>query len=160
MWGTGPIITNGKLSEKLTSVNMLARKLGLTVKQLYFISYNLEKFYTVYQIPKKNEKFRTIEAPSPLLKKIQSKILQVFISQRTSRAATAFEKKRNIKQNAQIHLNQPVLIGLDVKNFFHLLDSIKYGTISKNRMLKMNLQDSLRCFALLTDISGCIKQGA
>lgn len=44
---------NGKLSEKLTSVNMLARKLGLTVKQLFFIVYNLETFYTVYQIPKK-----------------------------------------------------------------------------------------------------------
>ena len=63
------IMISGKLSEKLTSVNVLARKLGLTVKQLYFISYNLEKFYTVYQIPKKNGKFRTIEAPSPLLKK-------------------------------------------------------------------------------------------
>ena len=51
------IMISGKLSEKLTSVNMLARKLGLTAKQLYFIAYNLEKFYTVYQIPKKTVSF-------------------------------------------------------------------------------------------------------
>lgn len=57
---------SGKVSEKITSVSMLANKLGFTPKQLYFIAYNLDKFYTVYQIPKKNGKFRTIEAPSPL----------------------------------------------------------------------------------------------
>ena len=75
---------------------MLARKLGLTVKQLFFIVYNLEKFYTVYQIPKKNGKFRTIEAPDPLLKKIQGRILQKLVSRHTSKTATAFEKKRKI----------------------------------------------------------------
>mgnify|MGYP003303919976 CR=1 FL=1 len=79
---------------------MLARQLGLTAKQLYFIAYNLERFYTVYQIPKKNGKFRTIEAPDPLLKKIQGRILQKLVSRHTSKVAMAFEKKRNIIQNA------------------------------------------------------------
>ena len=148
---------SGKLSEKLTSVNMLARKLGLTVKQLYFISYNLEKFYTVYQIPKKNGKFRTIEAPSPLLTKIQSKILQDFISRRTSRAATAFEKKRNIKQNAQIHLNQPVLIGLDIKNFF---PSVRFNLVW-DYFKKQNVEDEpARLIATLCTFNGHLPQGA
>ena len=97
---------------------MLARQLGLTAKRLYFIAYNLERFYTVYQIPKKNGKFRTIEAPSALLKKIQRKILQKLVSRHTSKVAMAFEKKRNIIQNAKMHLNQPVIVGLDVKDFF------------------------------------------
>ena len=96
---------SGKLSQKLETVNELGAKLCLSPKQLYFFAYNLEKFYSVYQIPKKNGKFRTIEAPSALLKKIQRKILQKLVSRHTSKVAMAFEKKRNIIQNAQIHLN-------------------------------------------------------
>ena len=109
---------SGKLSQELETVNMLSEKLRLTTRQLYFITYNLDKFYTVYKIPKKNGKFRTIEAPAPLLKKIQRKILQEFVSESVPKVATAFEKKRNIIKNAEIHLNQPVIIGLDIKNFF------------------------------------------
>ena len=136
---------------------MLARKLGLTVKQLYFISYNLKRFYTVYSIPKKNGKIRTIEAPSPLLKKIQSKILQDFISRRTSGAATAFEKKRNIKKNAQIHLNQPVLIGLDIKNFF---PSVRFKLVW-DYFKQQNIEDEpARLIATLCTFNGHLPQGA
>ena len=148
---------SGKLSEKLTSVNMLARKLGLTAKQLYFIAYNLEKFYTVYQIPKKNGKFRTIEAPDPLLKKIQSRILQKFVSRHISKAATAFEKKRNIIQNAQIHLNQPVIIGLDIKNFF---PAVKFNLV-RDYFKKQNIaEEPARIIAKLCTFKGHLPQGA
>ena len=70
---------SGSLSKTIKNVNDLGEKLGFSPKQLYFIIYNLEKFYSVYQIPKKNGKFRTIEAPTPLLKKIQRRILQKFL---------------------------------------------------------------------------------
>jgi hypothetical protein len=52
---------SGKVSEKITSVSMLANKLGFTPKQLYFIAYNLDKFYTVYQIPKKMASFEPLK---------------------------------------------------------------------------------------------------
>lgn len=151
------IMINGKLSEKLTSVNMLARKLGLTVKQLFFIVYNLEKFYTVYQIPKKNGKFRTIEAPDPLLKKIQGRILQKLVSRHTSKTATAFEKKRNIIQNAQIHLNQPVIVGLDVKDFF---PSLKFELVWKYFRDQNIAREPARLIATLCTFKGHLPQGA
>ena len=151
------IMISGKLSEKLTSVNMLALQLGLTAKQLYFIAYNLERFYTVYQIPKKNGKFRTIEAPSALLKKIQRKILQKLVSRHTSKVAMAFEKKRNIIQNAKLHLKQPVIVGLDVKDFF---PSLKFELVWKYFRDQNIACEPARLIATLCTFKGHLPQGA
>ena len=151
------IMISGKLSEKLTSVNMLARQLGLTAKQLYFIAYNLERFYTVYQIPKKNGKFRTIEAPSALLKKIQRKILKKLVSRHTSKVAMAFEKKRNIIQNAKLHLKQPVIVGLDVKDFF---PSLKFELVWKYFRDQNIAREPARLIATLCTFKGHLPQGA
>ena len=148
---------SGKLSQKLETVNELGAKLCLSPKQLYFFAYNLEKFYSVYQIPKKNGKFRTLEAPSPLLKKIQTKILQIFIPRRTSRAATAFEKKRNIKQNAQIHLNRPAIIGLDIKNFF---PSVKFNLVWDYFKNQNIAEEPARLIAMFCTFNGHLPQGA
>ena len=148
---------SGHRSETIKNVNDLGEKLGFSPKQLYFVAYNLEKFYSVYQIPKKNGKFRTIEAPAPLLKKIQRRILQKLVSRHISKAATAFEKKRNIADNAQIHLNQPTVIGLDVKDFF---PSIKFELIWQYFKQQNIAPEPARVAAMLCTLNGHLPQGA
>ena len=100
------------------SVKQLADCLKVRTELLYDISNNTEKFYKIYTIPKKNGKPRVIEAPVPILKYIQKIILKRFLSRRVHFIATAFEQGSSIQKNAWIHREQPVVLKLDLKNFF------------------------------------------
>ena len=57
------------------SIEQIAEGTGLNSKFLYLLSNHIPDHYRIYRIPKKNGKFRTIEAPVPVLKRIQQYIL-------------------------------------------------------------------------------------
>lgn len=81
--------------------------------------------YQVHTIPKKDGGRRVIEAPSPLLKKIQRCILDgiLYPSFRPSKGSMGFTPGRGILTNAQAHYCQEqatkqVLLKMDLHNFF------------------------------------------
>ena len=137
------------------TVERIAEETGLNRRFLLLLSNNIPDYYRIYRIPKKNGKFRTIEAPAPVLKRIQQYILWRILPRRIPSspaeladtaeilkgngisfrrrdlagmlsAATAFEPGSSIKKNAGEHCGKPVVISLDVKNFF---PSLKYDLV-------------------------------
>lgn len=97
----------------------------------------IDSLYRVYQIPKESGGFRTIEAPSKLLKRVQRVILEkiLYPSFRISRQAMGFVPNRSIKGNALRHCNFQQKLNnkgrwlwkVDLKDFF--------PSISANRVL-------------------------
>jgi RNA-directed DNA polymerase len=69
----------------------------------------------------------------------------------------AFEKKRNIIQNASFHLNQAVIIGLDVKDFF---PSLKFKLVWKYFRKQNIASEPARLVAMLCTYNGHLPQGA
>lgn len=110
-----PIISDDK---ELTSL------LGIEYNELRFLCYhrdvmNYDNYYH-YTIPKKNGGERSIAAPSPLLKHVQRKILELILDKiEISNSAHGFLTGRSVVSSAQSHVEGPkLLINMDIENFF------------------------------------------
>lgn len=96
------------------------------IKILYSISNNIKANYKIYKIKKNNGKYRKIYAPSPLLKLIQRRILTHILETKTiSKYATAYHKNLSLKDNASPHINQKIILKLDIKNFFESISFLE-----------------------------------
>ena len=115
-------------------------------------------FYRYFSIPKKDGGCRTISEPLPSLKEIQYWILDELLYKiPVSRYAKAYVPRRTIKEHVKFHRNQPIVITLDIKNFFgtikiesieRLFRSVGYSTLIANLLSK------------LTTLEGALPQGA
>lgn len=85
--------------------------------------------YRTFQIPKKTSGFRTIEAPSEELKRIQLWIKENILDKFTpSEYAKGFKQGVSIYDNALPHVGKELIINIDLKDFF---PSIKYSEVYK-----------------------------
>lgn len=100
---------------------------GYRLDYLRRISNSQNNFYRSFVIPKKSGGERTISEPLPNLKIIQAWILDEIISKgRVSGYAKAYVKGRSIKDNAFFHINQKVVLTIDIEDFF---GSLKYKPV-------------------------------
>lgn len=99
-------------------VGCVADVLGVSPRFLYFLSNHIGENYKITKIPKKNGKFRTIEAPSERLKYVQSQILERILPKEVSVIATAFETGKGLLDNVEMHTSRKVVLALDLKDFF------------------------------------------
>ena len=109
-----------KRFDEITSRNELADFIGVKRKVLTHILY-VEKEETRYKsfiIPKRNGEPRTIYAPNNELKYVQRKLAQALIKYMDyikekenikSNVSHAFERKKSIVTNAEIHRNKKFL---------------------------------------------------
>lgn len=101
-------------------------KINKKEQNLYF-GQEKNKSYKMFFIPKKNGGFRKIEAPVQNLlncqRWIKKNILESF---QVSKYAKGFKKGSSIIENAKPHVNQEVVINLDLENFF---GSITYNQV-------------------------------
>ncbi len=168
------------------TVERIAEETGLNRRFLLLMSNNIPDYYRIYRIPKKNGKFRTIEAPASVLKRIQQYILWTILPRqipcspeklaetaeilkgngisfrrrdlaRMLSAATAFEPRSSIKKNAQEHCGKPVVISLDVKNFF---PSLKYSLVRSLFQRVVNEDDVAVMLSKFCTLNGHLPQGA
>lgn len=142
---------------KITSVPHLADFLKVRTELLYAISNNTEEFYKIYTISKNNGKRRIIEAPIPILKYIQRKILKKFLLDRVHPIATAFEYGNSIQKNAMIHCDQNTILKLDLKNFFQSITYKRVLSYFKRQGYPDNLAIML---SHLCTLNGHLPQGA
>ncbi len=115
-------------------------------------------FYRHFKITKKDGGTRSISEPLPSLKEIQYWILEELLYKiPVSRYAKAYIPRRTIKEHVKFHRNQPVVVTLDIKNFFGTIKiepverffrSIGYSTLIANLLSK------------LTTLEGVLPQGA
>lgn len=85
-------------------------------KDSYGHRYN--NLYTTYELPKKSGGKRIISAPAPHLKSVQRSLLNLLYSEQFSDQAMGFIPGRSIKDNAQIHVGQKIVVNADIKAFF------------------------------------------
>ena len=129
-------------------LSSLEADLGFKAKTLYAISNNITAHYRKIKIPKKSGGTRTLYIPDEILKKVQRRINKVILSLfPVSPYATAYVYGGGIRKNAEVHLNKPQILKLDIYKFF---DSVTYMDIKskvfnskmfseQNRILLTNL---------------------
>lgn len=93
----------------------LARRLGMEETALRAV----EPRYREFTIPKRSGGTRRILAPAPELKTLQRRILRRLLDHLlTHPAVTGFEHGESIVTNAAAHVARPVVVRMDIKNFF------------------------------------------
>lgn len=111
----------------------LAHLLKTPLEQLYSLSRDRGKNYHIFTIKKSSGADREIQAPNRKLKTVQRNILDTVLHQvPLNNHAEGFRKKRSIITNAVHHVNNRVLVKLDIQDFF--------PTISFQRVKGMYLQ--------------------
>ena len=114
--------TSEHCRQLLISLNLFS---GLSVSEegqiacLYHLSRRPEQHYQELRIPKKRGGFRILHAPDSLLKTVQRNILRHFLEeQAVSPWAAAYKKGSSPGQNARFHTGAPLIMKLDIKDFF------------------------------------------
>jgi len=86
-------------------------------------------FYRDFEILKKNGRKRKISEPLPSLKEIQLWILEnILYKVKISKFAKAYIPKVNLKQNLKYHVGKPLILAIDIENFF---PSIRQNNVEK-----------------------------
>lgn len=140
-------------------VEHLSKLVGYKSSYLYYVTNKTKKHYRTFRIPKHREHtFRIITEPYPDLKNIQKWILEnILIHIPASPYAKAYRQGMSLKDNARFHIKQPVIIKLDVADFF---PSIKTRFVVYT-FLRLGYNKSLsEILARLCTINNCLPQGA
>jgi RNA-directed DNA polymerase len=109
-------------------------------KQVNLYLSNKEKGYTTFKLPKKNGDFREINAPSKKLKHIQRWILDNILYKLDSGDyAHGFIPDKTIYTNAKVHVDQDLVLGIDIKDFFPSINfrSVYYVFYSAGYTIKI-----------------------
>lgn len=103
----------------IATPQQLSDLIGLEHSYVCSMAYVQKKFYRRFLIKKKNGSNREIYEPLPDLKFVQHWILTNILEKcSVSLYAKAFIKNRDLRQNARFHVNQNVVVTMDIKDFF------------------------------------------
>lgn len=111
----------------------LALLLGLELPYLLAMANSNRKFYKQFQIPKKNGGKREIEQPLPNLLNVQYWILENILQKCSidnliNPSAKAFINGVSLSDNIIPHVNQGIVVAVDIKDFFTSISFFKvYG---------------------------------
>lgn len=115
-------------------------------------------YYWEYKIKKPNGKFRPIREPLPNLKDIQIWILEhILYKVQVSGYAKAYVPGKKIKDNVRFHKNRPMVLTLDLTDFFGSIKKESVSAIFREMGYTKPLSDLL---ALLCCLEGKLPQGA
>jgi RNA-directed DNA polymerase len=108
---------------ELCDAPQIAAALGISIGELRFLAFargaSLVSHYAEFTIPKRTGGERRISAPLPRLKRVQRWINeQVLARVPTHPAAHGFLRQRSIVTNARLHVGTPVVVNLDLQDFF------------------------------------------
>lgn len=114
--------TAEKWQEFLVSLDLLGgvpADRAAYLRCLYALSNHPEAHYRTLSVPKRGGGRRTLREPDALLKKVQKNILRhILDGAPVSEYACAYRKGMGVRQNAAIHLGQPMILKLDIHDFF------------------------------------------
>jgi RNA-directed DNA polymerase len=120
--------------------------------------YHTKYFYRTFSIKKKNGKKREISEPLPSLKEIQDWILNnILYIRKNNRFAKAYIPQKTIVDNIKFHINQPIVLCVDIQDFFHSI------TLQSVQEIFVEFGYSLRVaevLAKLCCLEGHLPQGA
>lgn len=149
----------------------VARMLNIHQKELTYVLYivGIDKSYKTFEIPKKNGKYRIINAPTEKLKRIQKKLADELYNMHIeylhnnnikSIISHGFEKNKSIITNANVHRRNKYLLNMDILDFF---PSFNFGRVQgyfeKSREFMFSKEVST-VIAQLVCFNGKLPQGA
>lgn len=104
-------------------LDSLVQDLGFSSRALYSVSNNTLKHYHEVALPKRGGGIRRLHVPDPFLMAIQRSILRTLLPlEDISPCATAYRPGSCALRNALPHTGKPVVLKLDVRDFFdHLI---------------------------------------
>lgn len=130
----------------------------LSERNLYKLTNRPKHYYRTFSIPKRLGGFRTIEAPTPLLKKIQHQILENFLEPHpVSRFAKAYKKRSSLKEMARFHVKQHMVVRIDLTDFF---GSLKEASVFRFFRQQGYSEAVTVILTKLTTYKGALPQGA
>ena len=140
------------------SLDHLANLVGFKESYLRFASHKTDGYYRNFSIPKKSGGIRLINEPLPNLKSIQIWILEnILYKLDTSTYAKAFIRKKSIKDNSRFHRGQPMVLTLDIENFFPSLSVVLINSFFRKMGYSKKVSYIL---TRLCSLSGGLPQGA
>lgn len=135
-------------------VDELARRLGVEADELRAA----RPAYARFTIPKRSGGTREIVAPDPATKALQRRILHRMLARLPVHPAChGFERDRSIVSNALPHAGRPVVVRLDVKEFFRSTSARRVRRFF--RVLGWN-REAAAILTRLTTLDGGLPQGA
>ena len=135
-------------------IDDLATRLGVPADELR----RARPRYGTFTIPKRSGGVRTITAPDAATKALQRRILrQLLATLPVHEACHGFERGRSIISNAGPHVGRPVVVRMDIEDFFASTATQRirrfYRVIGWDR-------ESARILTGLTTLNGGLPQGA
>ena len=106
-------------SKMMTSVQELASRIDVSENTIHSILININSHYRKFSVRRTRKRPRWINAPDPVLKIIQKKILQKLLYKANPHPdAHGFYPGKSILSNAKPHCKKNWVISFDVKDFF------------------------------------------
>lgn len=104
----------------------------LSMSIIYQLSVHSDKYYKIYDIPKKSGGFRKISQPGRKLKAIQAWLLVNILNKlKTSPSCKGFEKGTSTYDNANVHIGSTAILTVDIESFFHSISQRQVFNIFK-----------------------------
>lgn len=171
--GTHNMLMRWKVPPREIMVNILTRffkkfDFELSAEHLHIIydciDGNQDKYYHVYEIPKKSGGMRTIEAPVDALKEMQRVLLDrvLYPVYGAHYSAMGFVPHRGIRKNAEEHFQREhatkqTILKIDLKDCFPSIGSdVLYSNLLTQLLIKRT-RNRWTSFADLTDYTYTIK---
>jgi RNA-directed DNA polymerase len=109
-------------------------------------------FYRKFFIPKSNGELRRISEPLPSLKDIQLWILRnILYKVETNKFAKAYKPGLTLKQNLVFHKEQPIVLSIDIKNFFSNIKKNQVAQLFISLGYSRNISDLLSKLCTLNE---------
>lgn len=141
------------------SIEYVSEQLGLTPQFLLGVAEIASTQYEIFDLPKRSGGTRTICSPKPKLKAIQRLILDEILSKhKMPPYVHGCVKGRSVVTNASGHVNKPLVINIDLRNFFGTIRQTVVKDIFVN-YFQFN-EECADIFAAITTYGNFLPQGA
>ena len=136
----------------------LAFLLGRSKLYMNSVVFSPESHYRKFKMKKRSGGFREIDVPFPALLECQYWIYENILAKvPLNNCAHGFAKKKSIVTNARVHLNQSVLLKIDLKNFFPSIGKDRVIALFHRLGFPTEIAFYLASICCLRD---CLPQGA
>ncbi|MCA9813617.1 MAG: reverse transcriptase family protein [Cyanobacteriota/Melainabacteria group bacterium] len=137
----------------------ICEELGFDPQFLYELADASSSLYKVFDMPKRSGGFRTICVPADKLKNIQRLILDGFLGKIDMPAHMhGGIKGRSIATNAEVHVGKPLVVNIDLKDFFQSI-SVEAVRSIFSRIYNLD-ENAAEIFVKLTTYGNSLPQGA
>lgn len=136
----------------------IASCIGLTPRLISSMIKNPDKYYRVFDMPKKSGGVRKISAPRKFLKITQYWINDYFLNRLNIHSSCfSYRKGISVHDNAYPHQNNKFIANIDIENYFGSINK----TMIKSCLLRNNISEHIvNTIAGLTTLYGTLPQGA